>query len=102
MSRASAKRPLKEVGINGKVGGNCQRISFNGGTATDNRREMNDHIELGVIFGKEVTDIAPILYVNASDLVVLRIKMLLEVSADKAFIACYQDFHFPHLSLSYL
>ena len=67
MSRASPKRPLEEVGINGKVCGNCQRISFNGGTATDNRREMNDHIELGVIFRKEVTDIAPIFYVNARE-----------------------------------
>ena len=62
---------------------------------------MDDDIKLGVIGSEEMTDIFAALEVNADDVVVLAIKMLLEVCANKALVTCNQDFHFPHLSLSY-
>ena len=49
---------------------------------------MDDNIKLGVIGFEEITDIFATFDVNAGDVIAFLIQMLLEIGADKAFVAC--------------
>jgi hypothetical protein len=62
---------LKEVTINGKVGGNCQGITFDGGSAADYCRKVNNKVKVCVIFSKEIAGINAIGNVNSRYIVLI-------------------------------
>jgi hypothetical protein len=62
---------LKEITINGKVGGNCQGITFDGGSAADYCRKVNNKVKVCVIFSKEIAGINAVGNVNSRYIVLI-------------------------------
>ena len=91
-----SNRPLEHVAVDREVAGNGQRVPFDRGAAADDRGEVNNDVESGVVLLEEIPAVDSVCDVDAGDLMAFAVECSVEGAANEAGISCYKNFHMSH------